>query len=103
MLHVYGFLRDGSKYFVDNPRTLEDGIGSAEAALKDRRRRFVRTEVKDIRALEVLWTSAPVPRPRKREVVAAPHIDSVDMGLVTPLSSALDVSDDRHHSRRPSE
>lgn len=63
MLHVYGFLRDGSKYFVDNPRTLEDGIRSAENALCDRRRGFLRAEVKDVRAGQVLWTSAPVLRP----------------------------------------
>ena len=66
LLHVYAFLRDGSKDVVDNSKTLEDGIGSAENALADRRRGFVRAEVKDIRALEVLWTSAPCLAARQR-------------------------------------
>ena len=48
---------------VDNPRTLEDGIAFAETVLKDCRRGFLRAEVKNIRTLEVLWTSAPVLRP----------------------------------------
>ena len=63
MLHVYGWRRDGGPFFLDNPRTLEDGIASAETVLKDCRRGFVRAEIKDIRAMKVLWTSAPVPRP----------------------------------------
>lgn len=50
-------------YFLDNPRTLEDGIAFAETVLRDCRRGFLRAEVKDIRAGTVLWTSAPVLRP----------------------------------------
>jgi hypothetical protein len=61
LLHCYAYLRDGRRYFIDNPRTLVDGIRSAEIALRDRRRGFVRAEVKDIRSLQVLWT-APAPR-----------------------------------------
>ena len=30
MLHVYGWRRDGGPFFLDNPRTLEDGIAFAE-------------------------------------------------------------------------
>ena len=30
MLHVYGWRRDGGPFFLDNPRTLEDGIDFAE-------------------------------------------------------------------------
>ena len=60
MLHVYGYPRDGRRWFVGNPRTVEEGIQIAEDALKDRRRGFVRAEVKDIRAGEVVWHSAPV-------------------------------------------
>ena len=63
MLHVYGWRRDGGPFFLDNPRTLEDGIAFAETVLKDGRRAFLRAEVKNIRTLEVLWTSAPVLRP----------------------------------------
>ena len=63
MLHLYGWRRDGGPFFLDNPRTLEDGIAFAETALKDSRRGFLRAEVKNIRTLEVLWTSAPVLRP----------------------------------------
>jgi hypothetical protein len=63
MLHVYGYRRDGGPFFLDNPRTLEDGIAFAETVLEDCRRGFLRTEVKDIRAGVVLWTSAPVLRP----------------------------------------
>ena len=59
MLHVYGWRRDGGPFFLDNPRTLEEGIAFAETVLKDCRRGFVRAEVKDIRSLKVLWTSAP--------------------------------------------
>jgi hypothetical protein len=62
MLHVYGWRRDGGPFFLDNPRTLEDGIAFAETVLKDCRRGFVRAEVKDIRSLQVLWTG-PVLRP----------------------------------------
>ena len=61
MIHVYGYRRQGGPFFIDNPRTLEEGIKSA--ALKDPRRRFLRAEIKDIRAMKVLWTSAPVLRP----------------------------------------
>ena len=32
MLHVYGWRRDGGPFFLDNARTLEDGIKSAEKA-----------------------------------------------------------------------
>ena len=60
LLHVYGWRRDGGPYFLDNPRTLEDGIAFAETVLNDCRRGFLRAEVKDIRAGQVLWTSAPV-------------------------------------------
>ena len=49
MLHVYGWRRDGGPYFLDNPRTLEDGIAFAETVLKDCRRGFLRAEVKDVR------------------------------------------------------
>lgn len=62
LLHVYGYRRDGGPFFLDNPRTLEDGIAFAETVLKDCRRGFVRAEVKDIRSLQVLWTG-PVLRP----------------------------------------
>ena len=41
MLHVYGWRRDGGPYFLDNPRTLEDGIAFAETVLKDCRRGFL--------------------------------------------------------------
>ena len=54
MLHVYGWRRDGGPYFLDNPRTLEDGIAFTETVLKDCRRGFVRAAVKNIRTLEVL-------------------------------------------------
>jgi hypothetical protein len=57
VLHVYGWRRDGGPFFLDNPRTLEDGIAFAETVLKDCRRGFVRAEVKDIRSLHVVWTS----------------------------------------------
>jgi hypothetical protein len=60
LLHVYGYLRDGRRYFVGNPKTVREGIQIAEDALKDRSRRFVRAEVKDIRAGEVVWHSDPV-------------------------------------------
>jgi hypothetical protein len=63
MLHVYGWRCDGGPFFLDNPRTLEAGIAFAETVLKDSRRGFLRAEVKNIRTLEVLWTSAPVLRP----------------------------------------
>jgi hypothetical protein len=59
MLHVYGWRRDGGPVFLDNPRTLVDGIATAERLLKEPRRRLIRIEVKDIRAMKVLWTSAP--------------------------------------------
>ena len=42
------------------PHRQEEGTRLAENALKDRRRGFVRAEVKDIRAGEVVWHSAPV-------------------------------------------
>jgi hypothetical protein len=61
MLHVYGWRRDGGPFFLDNPRTLEDGIAFAETVLKDTRRGFTRVQVKDIRSLQVLWSS-PAPR-----------------------------------------
>ena len=63
MLHVHGWRRDGGPFFLDNPRTLEDGIAFAETVLKDCRRGFLRAEVKNIRTLDVLWKSAPVLRP----------------------------------------
>jgi hypothetical protein len=63
MLHVYGWRRDGGPYFLDNPPTLEDGIAFAEMVLENCRRGFLRAEVKDVRAGQVLWTSAPVLRP----------------------------------------
>ena len=63
LLHVYGWRRDAGPFFLDNPRTLEDGIAFAETALKDCRRGFLRAEVKDIRAGQVLWTSGPILRP----------------------------------------
>ena len=44
LLHVYGNPRDGRRYFVGIPRTVEEGIQTAEHALKDRRRGFVRAE-----------------------------------------------------------
>ena len=65
LLHVYGYPRDGRRYFVGNPRTVDEGIEIAEDALKDRRRRFVRAEVKDIRSLQILWTSAVEPATRR--------------------------------------
>ena len=37
LLHVYGYPRDGRRYFVSNPRTVDEGIQIAEDALKDRR------------------------------------------------------------------
>jgi hypothetical protein len=49
-----GYSRDGLRYFVGNPRTIEEGIQMADDALKDRSRRFIRAEVKDIRAGEVV-------------------------------------------------
>ena len=63
LLHVYAFPRDGRRYYIGGPSTVAEGITIAEDALKDRRRGFVRAEVKDIRAGQVLWTSAPVLRP----------------------------------------
>lgn len=63
MLHVYGWRRDGGPFFLDHPRTLKDGIASAETILRDCRRGFLRAEVKDIRSMQVLWTSAPVRPP----------------------------------------
>ena len=60
LLNCYGYTREGRRWFVGNPRTLEERIQIAEDALKDRRRGFVRAEVKDIRAGEVVWHSAPV-------------------------------------------
>jgi hypothetical protein len=35
MLHLYGWLRDGGPVFLDNPRTLEEGIATLDAALGD--------------------------------------------------------------------
>jgi hypothetical protein len=48
---------------ADHRRTLEDGIAFAETVLKDSRRGFLGAEVKNLRTLEVLWTSAPVLQP----------------------------------------
>ena len=60
LLHCYAYTRDGRRWFVGCPRTVEEGITIAEDALKDRRRLYLRAEVKDIRAGEVVWHSAPV-------------------------------------------
>jgi hypothetical protein len=54
---------ESKPFFLDNPRTLEDGIAFAETVLKDCRRGFLRAEVKNIRTLDVLWKSVPVLRP----------------------------------------
>jgi hypothetical protein len=66
LLHVYAWRQTVGPFFIGNPRTVDDGIQIAEDALKDRRRGFTRAEVRDVRALETLWTSAPAPviRPR---------------------------------------
>ena len=60
VLHVYGWRRDRGPFFLDDPRTLAEGIMTAENILKDRRRGIIRAEIKDIRAMTVLWTSSPV-------------------------------------------
>ena len=48
---------------MGNPGTVEDGITIAKNTLKDRRRKFVRTEVKHIRTMQVVWSSALALRP----------------------------------------
>jgi hypothetical protein len=63
MLHIYGWRRGDGPYFLGNPSTVDEGIILAEDILKDRRRGFMRAVVKDVRAGEVLWHSAPVLRP----------------------------------------
>ena len=61
MLHVYGWRGGGEgPYFIGSPPTVDEGISIAETALKDCRRGFVRAEVQDVRAGEVVWHSAPV-------------------------------------------
>lgn len=63
LLHIYAWRRDGGPFYIGGPSTVEDGIKIAEDALKDPRRGFLRAEIKDIRAMQVLWSSAPVLRP----------------------------------------
>lgn len=63
LLHVYAWRRDGGPFYIGGPSTVEEGIVIAEDALKDGRRGFLRAEIKDIRDMQVLWTSAPVLRP----------------------------------------
>jgi hypothetical protein len=41
---------------------IDEGVRIGEVALADPRRRFLRAEVHNVRAFEVLWVSAPVLR-----------------------------------------
>ena len=61
MLTGFGFPRDGRRYFVGNPRTVEEGIQIAEDALKNCRRGFVRAEIKDVFALYGTLADLPPP------------------------------------------
>ena len=57
MLHVYAFLRDGSRYYIGGPTTLEEGITMATLELKQRERAYVRATVEDVRANSTIWRS----------------------------------------------
>jgi hypothetical protein len=48
------------RYFISAPATVDEGVRDAETALTDLRRGFLRAEVQDLRAYEVLSHSAPV-------------------------------------------
>ncbi len=60
LLHVYGWRRDVGPFFLSSART--DGIRIAGDVLRNRRG-FTRTEVRDVRACETVWTS-PATRQR---------------------------------------
>ena len=65
LLYVYAWRRgDDGPYFVGNSTSIEEGIAFAEGVLKDCRRGFVRSEIRDSLAGAALWHSAPVLRPR---------------------------------------
>ena len=55
MLHCYAFLRDGSRYYIGGPTTLEEGIAIATLELKQRERPYVRATVEDVRANTTIW------------------------------------------------
>jgi hypothetical protein len=65
LLYVYAWRRgDDGPYYVGNSTSIEEGISFAEGVLKDCRRGFVRSEIRDSIAGPALWHSAPVLRPR---------------------------------------
>ena len=65
LLYVYAWRRgDDGPYYVGNSTSMEEGISFAEGVLKDCRRGFVRSEIRDSIAGPALWHSAPVLRPR---------------------------------------
>ena len=55
MLHCYAFLRDGSRYYIGGPTTLEEGIAMAALELKRRERPYARVTVEDVRANTTIW------------------------------------------------
>ena len=65
LLFVYAWRRgDDGPYFVGNSTSIEEGISFAEGVLKDCRRGFVRSEIRESIAGAAVWYSAPVLRPR---------------------------------------
>ena len=57
MLHCYGFTRDGSRYYIGGPATLQEGITMATLELAHRERPYVRATVEDVRANTTIWQS----------------------------------------------
>jgi len=57
LLHCYCFLRNGDRYYIGGPNTLEEGITMAELELKQRERPYVRATVEDVRANTTIWQS----------------------------------------------
>jgi len=57
MLHCYAFLRDGSRYYIGGPTTLEEGISMATIELEQRERPYARATVEDVRANTTIWES----------------------------------------------
>ena len=57
MLHCYCFLRNGDRFYIGGPTTLEEGITMALLELQKRRRPYVRATVEDVRANTTIWRS----------------------------------------------
>ena len=72
MLHIYGFRRDGGKYYIASAQTIEEGIRMGEDALADRPLGFLRAGQRCISFAPMKWCGSAPPSSGPVERISVP-------------------------------